>query len=404
MRSIVIVGAGFAGVWSALSAARLLAEHESEAGDIEIVVVAPRASLDLRPRFYEPDVATMTTPLGPLLEAVGVRFVAGMVEAVDPPAKAVAFVDEAGHRSMLAYDRLILASGSRLARPDLPGLAEHAFSIDQRDEAAAFEAHLHGLAARPPSAARNTVVVVGGGFTGIEMAMELPARLRAILGEDTPVRVVLLEQSAVIGPELGEKPRPVIAGALASQGIECRLETSVTRIDANGVRTTAGDRIESLSVLWTGGMRASDLTRCLPGERDALGRLHVDRHLRVPGAPGIFAAGDTACAATDDAGNHTLMSCQHALVLGRFAGHNAAADLVGAAPLPYAQERYGTCLDLGPWGSVVTAGWDRAVQLAGPDAKATKRFINGTAIMPPPPVRAQALAAADPLGRAAARS
>jgi NADH dehydrogenase len=90
------------------------------------------------------------------------------------------------------------------------------------------------------------------------------------------------------------------------------------------------------------------------------------------------------------------MSCQHALSLGRFSGNNAAADLLGVATLPYAQEQYVTCLDLGPWGSVFTAGWDRAVQLSGSAAKERKRFINGTVISPPPPEREQALAAADP--------
>ncbi len=86
----------------------------------------------------------------------------------------------------------------------------------------------------------------------------------------------------------------------------------------------------------------------------------MNRDLRLPAAREIFAAGDTACAATDGSGNHSLMSCQHALMLGRFAGHNAAADLIGQDLLPYSQERYVTCLDLGPWGAVVTAGWDRS--------------------------------------------
>ncbi len=240
------------------------------ADDVEVVVVAPRASLDLRPRLYEPNVATMTSPVGPLFEAVGVRFVAGTVETIDYARKVVYIADIAdiaeaqGGQSTLTYDRLILASGSRLVRPAIPGLALHAFSIDQLDEAAAFEAHLHRLAARPVSPARNTAVVIGGGFTGIEISTELPARLRSILGDAVPVRVVLIEQAEVIGPELGAGPRPVIVEALASQGVECLLGTAVTEIDAGGVRTTAGDRIESLSVLWTGGMRASPLTRLLP--------------------------------------------------------------------------------------------------------------------------------------------
>src|SRR3546814_7305636 len=76
-------------------------------------------------------------------------------------------------------------------------------------------------------------------------------------------------------------------------------------------------------------MRASPLTAQLPGERDTLGRVLVDPDLRVPGAPHIFATGDTAKAATDDKGNFSLMSCQHARRLGAFAGHNAAADLLG---------------------------------------------------------------------------
>ena len=55
-------------------------------------------------------------------------------------------------------------------------------------------------------------------------------------------------------------------------------------------------------------------------------------------------------AATDDKGNHALMTCQHAILLGKFAGNNAAASLLDVAPLPYRRENYVTCLDLGAWG------------------------------------------------------
>lgn len=397
MKRILIVGAGFAGMWSALSAARRLDQHGIGPDEIEITVVAPNASLVSRPRLYEANVATKTTPLGPLFEAVGVQFVEGIVEAVDADSRTVSVLHRQGRQIEIAYDRLILASGSRLIRPRIPGLAEFTFSIDQLDEAVQFEAHLHGLADQAESAARNTAVVIGGGFTGIEIAAELPARMRSILGDETQVRVIVIEQANAIGPELGAAPRPVITEALKSQGVEFMLGTSATEIEAGGVRTTDGHWIESLSVLWTGGMQANKLTSFLPGERDPLGRLHVDRDLRLPEAREVFAAGDTAHAATDDAGNYAMMSCQHALMLGRFAGNNAAADLIGVEPLPYRQERYVTCLDLGPWGSVVTEGWDRKIQLAGADAKQMKMYINSTVIAPPPPIRDEALAAADPL-------
>jgi NADH dehydrogenase len=79
--------------------------------------------------------------------------------------------------------------------------------------------------------------------------------------------------------------------------------------------------------------------------------------------------------------------------------HNAAADLIGADLLPYRQEYYVTCLDLGSSGSVVTNGWDRTIELTGTAAKERKHFINGVLIAPPPPIREKALAAAAPIVR-----
>jgi NADH dehydrogenase len=122
----------------------------------------------------------------------------------------------------------------------------------------------------------------------------------------------------------------------------------------------------------------------------------VDRSLRAPATTNVFAAGDMASAATDDAGHRTLMSCQHALLLGRCAGHNAAALVLGVDPIPYSQVRYGTGLDLGPWGAVQTTGWERRILSFGAEGKVRKRFVNGELIYPPKPDRATAFAAADP--------
>jgi NADH:ubiquinone reductase (H+-translocating) len=89
-----------------------------------------------------------------------------------------------------------------------------------------------------------------------------------------------------------------------------------------------------------------------------LGRLHVGCDPRVAGVKTVFATGDAAFAATDDEGNHAMMSCQHATNLGRSSGYNAAADLLGLPMLPYRRPKYVTCLDLGPWGAVYTEGWE----------------------------------------------
>ena len=391
---ILIVGAGFAGLWSALGAVRVLDAAAREAS-VEVAVIAPQPVLHLRPRLHEAAPHAMTAPLGELFAATGIRFVEGKVETIDAATQSVTAVDGRGRRFTLGYDRLVLATGSELNRPPIPGLAEHAFSIDQVADAAALETHLAALPKRPESLARNTVIIGGGGFTGIELACELPQRLQAIFGSGYTNRVILVERAAAIGPDLGPGPRPVIEEALTSLGVISRLDTTIAAIDSAGVWTTADERIEAQTVVWTAGLRASPLTQQIRAERDLLGRLHVERDLRVTAVEHVFATGDVALALADD-DHHALMSCQHAMTMGRFAGHNVAADLLGRPTLPYAQPKYVTCLDLGSWGAVFTDGWNREVQFAGDRAKAVKRMINTQVIYPPPANRAEALALANP--------
>ncbi|WP_324709331.1 NAD(P)/FAD-dependent oxidoreductase [Pseudomonas citronellolis] len=394
-QQILVVGAGFGGLWSALSAARLLDRHERH--DVQISLLAPQAELRIRPRFYEPDVGRMFAPLDALFDTVGIRFVQGSAERIDEQAQSVGYRDAAGRQGELGYDRLVLATGSQLARPPVPGLDSHAFDVDQIESAARLEAHLKALRNRPASPARNTVVVVGGGFTGIETATEMPARLREALGAEQDIRVIVVDRGAQVAAALGEGIRPSIIEASAKLGIEWLPDASVAAVDADGVSLADGRRIDSHTVIWTGGLRASPLTEQLSGERDGLGRLHVDGNLKVRGQAKVFAAGDVAYAATDDLGNHAVMSCQHAISLGRHAGNNAAADLLGVPPTPYRQPKYVTCLDLGAWGAVYTEGWDRQVKLLGEQAKELKTQINTLWIYPPAADRSIALAAADPL-------
>ncbi|MCL6692813.1 FAD-dependent oxidoreductase [Pseudomonas sp. R3.Fl] len=394
-QQILVVGAGFGGLWSALSAARLLDRHERH--DVQISLLAPQAELRIRPRFYEPDVGRMFAPLDALFDTVGIRFVQGSAERIDEQAQSVGYRDAAGRQGELGYDRLVLATGSQLARPPVPGLDSHAFDVDQIESAARLEAHLKALRNRPASPARNTVVVVGGGFTGIETATEMPARLREALGAEQDIRVIVVDRGAQVAAALGEGIRPSIIEASTKLGIEWVPDASVAAVDADGVSLAGGRRIDSHTVIWTGGLRASPLTGQLSGERDALGRLHVDGNLKVRGQAKVFAAGDVAYAATDDLGNHAVMSCQHAISLGRHAGNNAAADLLGVPPTPYRQPKYVTCLDLGAWGAVYTEGWDRQVKLLGEQAKELKTQINTLWIYPPAADRSIALAAADPL-------
>ena len=394
-QQILIIGAGFGGMWTALSATRLLDIHGHN--QVEVTVLAPQAELRIRPRFYEPEAHRLVAPIGELLDAVGVTFIKGAAETIDVQQKQVVYTDAAGARQIRPYDKLVLASGSGLALPDTQGVAQYAFDVDQIEQAIRLENHLKSLAALPASRGRNTVVVAGGGFTGIETATEMPARLRAILGEHADMEVIIVDRGEKVGASLGAEISQSIAEASDELGVTWRLKSSVVAVDEQGVTLGDGQRIEAKTVIWTTGVRASSLTAQIPGERDGLGRLHVDAHLQVIGQQDIFATGDVAYAATDDLGNHALMTCQHAIVLGRHAGNNVAAQMLGVAPVAYRQPKYVTCLDLGGWGAVYTEGWDRQVKLTRQEGKALKTQINTVWIYPPAADRDVAWAAADPL-------
>lgn len=394
-QQILVIGAGFGGMWTALSATRLLDIHGHDS--VEVTVLAPQAELRVRPRFYEPNAHQLAVPIGELFDAVGVKFIKGAAETIDVEQKRVGYVDASGANHVLSYDKLVLAAGSHLASSHTPGVSEYAFDVDQIEQAMRLEAHLKSLASLPASSARNTVVVAGGGFTGIETATEMPARLRAILGETAAINVVIVDRGEKVGASMGAEISHSIAEASTELGVKWQLKSSVVSVDKNGVTLADEQRIEAHTVIWTTGVRASSLTEQIPGERDNLGRLHVDASLKVIGQDHIFATGDVAYAATDAIGNHALMTCQHAIVLGRHAGNNVAAQLLGVAPTPYSQPKYVTCLDLGAWGAVYTEGWDRQVKRVKQEGKSLKTQINTVWIYPPAAHRETAWAAADPL-------
>ncbi len=282
-----------------------------------------------------------------------------------------------------------------MVRPAIPGLAEHGFDVDTFPAAEKLCAHLSSLRGRTASQARNTVVVVGAGFTGIEVAAEMPQKLRAAgIGGD--YRVILVDPNPVVGATIGDEARPVIHEALSVLGIETRLGRRVSRIEAASMTLDDGEVIATETVVWCGGMAASPLTASLAAERDRLGRLIVDQFMRVEGPGHVFAAGDVANRLID--GTHsTVMSCQFARPMGRFAGHNVVADLLGEPMLPLAIDWYVTVLDLGGWGALYTTGWDRKVFSTGAAAKATKQTINHQRIYPPRDgSRAELFAAAAP--------
>ena len=395
MTAVVVIGSGFAGLWAALGAARRLDELGVPAGSVDVTVLSAKPFHDIRVRNYEADLSACRISLAELLDPVGVAHIATEVTAIHPDTRILTTSSGVTY----GYDRLVLASGSHVVTPAIPGLREFGFDIDTYDGALRLQHHMRRLAdgaAEMLQPGASTVVVVGAGLTGIEAACELPNRLRALFTDDgvTP-RVVLVDHTGV-GSDMGASARPMIEQALSDNGVEIRTAVSVTEVSTHGVSLSSGERLTAATVVWCAGMRASSLTEQIPAARDRLGRVPVDDHLRVIGVPSMFAAGDVAAARMDDE-HLSVMSCQHGRPMGRFAGYNVISDLLGEPMLPLRIPWYVTVLDLGPAGAVYTEGWDRMVVASGAQAKAAKQTINTRRIYPPlTGQRADLLAAAAP--------
>ena len=376
---ILVLGAGFAGLWSAVGAARALDEFHIDGEAAQVTVVNRDQWHAIRVRNYEPDLSGVRVALDEVLEPIGVERVTGEVVGIDFDRRQVTCSVGAAHRS-ICYDRLIFALGSRLVRPDIPGLGEYAFDVDTYDGAARLNTYIQSLSAQPRSSGRYTALVVGAGLTGIEAATEMLGKLRAS-GAVAP-RVILADHQPRVGSDMGDVASHVIGEALASLGVETRTGVAISAIDEFGATLSTGERIPAATIVWCAGMRANPLTELFPVRRDRFGRVPVDRFMRVEGMLDIFAAGDAAYAVVDDR-HSSVMSCQHARPMGRFAGYNVVCDLVGKPMLPLRIDWYTTILDLGPWGAVYTEGWDRRVVATGAAAKRTKQLINCERIYPP---------------------
>lgn len=387
MTRIMIVGGGFAG----MSAAVVAADEINAAGaTAEVVLVSDSDQITIRPRLYEKNPEALRVPVLPTLDPAGVRFIHGAVTAIDTDARTITLRSGEVH----GYDALVLATGSELPPLPVPGVAEHTWNIDSYDGAVALDGHLKNVVKTPDAPGHNGFVIVGGGMTGIELAAEMRNRIAEHAGPETAAaaRVVLVERAEVVGPEFGANPRPVIEAALEQAGVEQKLGAAVSAFDADGVTLSDGSHIDAATVVVTVGLRANGLATEIPGNRDALGRLKVDDFQRVEGVPGVYATGDVALAPVDDE-NVALMSCQHARTMGKYAGYNAARDMLELTPRIYRQADYTTCLDLGDAGAVFTTGWDREVQATGAEAKKRKTMINTQWIYPPRGSREEVFAA-----------
>jgi len=380
MHKLMIIGGGFAGFWGALSAVRE-ARVLGKVDELELTLISKNEYHTIKPRLYEQDLEETQVKLKKYCEPLGINLIVSNIISIDPDKSKVIL----GDQNEIIYDTLILAAGSQLKQSAVSGI-EKTFNVDTNAEASRLDAHLKKLSMSGfNSKSSKSVVVVGGGATGIEVATTMLERLRQLVDSETGFEIHLVDINKSLAPGYSDEGREYIKSSLKSHNIELHLGEELKQLKENCIQLSSGKFIETETVIWTAGVEANVLSNYFDVEKDGAGRLQVDQFLRLPKYKNVFVAGDMARVLVDDS-NYALMSCQHAMPQGKFAGHNAVSAIFGQEMKPYSQPVYATCLNLGPDDALFTTGWNRDVQMKGADARELKTQINTMWIYPAPDV------------------
>lgn len=356
---VVIVGAGFGGLWAARTLANtavdvLMLDHNNYHTFLPLLYQVAAAELEPEQIAY---------PVRSILRKMpNVNFAMAEVRRIDF-SKRVVETDELA----FPYDYLVLATGSTSHFFGVPGAAEHAFSLKTLEQGVALRNHILYLferAANEPDAERRqkllTIIIVGGGPTGVEYAGALAELINSFLVSDYPaldfreVRVVLLEAAGGLLSGLPESMGEYAALRLSDMGVEVRFQAAVSRITGEAVYLKDGGVIPTETVVWTAGVRGDPLAEAwgMPTARD--GRVKVLPSLQVPDQTNIYVVGDLAFVEED--GRPLPMVAPVAVQEGVAAARNIIHQVSGEETVPFRYKDRGTMATIGRNAAVARLG------------------------------------------------
>ena len=367
---VIVLGAGFGG----LNAAKALA---SQRGDSELdVLLVDRYNYHLfTPILYQ--VATggvgpdnIAHPVRYVARAYGFGFQESLVERVALDERCVHTDDGPLH-----YDQLIIALGSVTNFFGLADVQEHSLPLKTLSDGVKIRNRILDAFERADveedddrRRALLTFVVVGAGYTGVELVTSIRDLITTVLLKDYPrivpaeIRVLLVEAidkvMAGFDPFLSE----TAVKTMRSKGVEILLSTPVTSVEPEGILTRDGELIPSATVVWAAGVRANGLVDSLPGERGRDGRLAVNEHLQIEGRPEVYVVGD--CAAYKPEGGPLPLPANApvAIAQGKTAAANVLHSLRGEPLESLRYKREGQLVSLGRSNAVADL---RGIKLTG---------------------------------------
>lgn len=348
---VVVVGAGFGG----LSAARALRRAPF---DVEVV---DRLNHHLfQPLLYQVATAGLEpadiayAARGIVRRMPSVRFVGAEIVGGDLDRRIL----HTAEGRTIRYDYLLLAAGARTATFGVPGVAEHAFGLKSLRDAMDLRHHLlrqvERCAADPALTEQGalSVVVVGGGPTGVEMAGAVSELFAMVLRHDYPeldlshANVELVEMADALLLPYHERLQEHTATELRRRGVRLRLGEKVAEVRPDGILLGSGDQIPAATVVWAAGVEAVPLGQLLGLEAGPGGRLVVDDDLSVPGRPEVFVIGDLA-GATDPDGRPLPQLAPVAMQQGRHVAAQLARRQAGEPTRPFRYVDKGTMATIG---------------------------------------------------------
>jgi NADH dehydrogenase len=355
---VLVLGGGFAGVG---------ATQKLKGSDVDVVLVDKHDYHTFQPLLYQ--LATG------LLEQTGVghslrdlvkkqdnaRVHQATVTAIDLGAREVQFAD----MEPLGYDYLVLGVGAEVNFFGVAGAPEHAFPLYTLPDAMHLKDHVLGCweeADRQPDLVDDgalTIVVVGGGPTGVESAGALAELYRGVFTKDYPdvpqdkARIVLVEAGPTLFPMFKENLRTYTEKALEDRTVEVMVGEVVESITPTRVKLKSGTVIEAHTLVWGAGLQGNQLVQSLGLELERGNRIGVGPDLRVNGHPEVFAVGDIAAIA-DAKTNEVLPQLGSvALQSGEHAGETIARIAAGKEPEPFKYRDKGTMATIGRGAAVV---------------------------------------------------
>lgn len=355
-RRIVILGAGFGGLFTALELDRRLREET----EVEVRLLDARNFHLFSPMLHEVtsgiiEPRHVVWPIRALSGKTRLTFETREIRSIDLEGRRV--LTDSGE---VAYDYLVIALGSVTNYFGVRGAQEKAFTFKTLKDAVMLKNHIlemfeRAVLERDPDRRRKllTFALVGAGCTGVELATEIDGLARKTLVRHYPhldvreVRIVLAEASGRIIPCVSDRLADLGLEKLRRKRIEVRLHSPVVRVSGGAVELADGDIIPTETVIWTAGVKANPVVEKLPVEKDKLGRVVVDEYLEVPAFPGVFAIGDCAHCRDPRLQDALPPTAQVAIQQAHCVVDNIVKDLNGQCKEPFVYRHRGDLVSLG---------------------------------------------------------